>query len=140
MKKRHFDAPHGQSDLLPNTINRYIGLLRKVYKFRAKGIYLSTGTYIPIAARHKSPLRSEGMDRVIWIVLCLCTQKEMLLCMNTAVVDAIMVTHRSNSRKYTPFCRCYFFPIRGNQRSMLTASEFSVSGRALPLRLKVQSI
>lgn len=140
MKKRHFDAPHGQSDLPSNSINRYISLLQKVYKFRAKGIYLSTGTYIPIAARHESPLRCERMDRVIWIVLCLCTQKEMLLCMNTAVVDAIMVTHRSNSRKYTPFCRCYFFPIRGNQRSMLTASEFSVSGRALPLRLKEQSI
>ena len=133
MKKRHFDAPHGQFDLLPNTINRYISLLRKVYKFRAKGIYLSTGTYIPIAARHESPLRCERMGdiyRVIWIVLC----------MTTAVVDAIMVTHRSNSRKYTPFCRCYFFPIRGNQRSMLTASEFSVSGRAHPLRLKEQSI
>lgn len=60
MKKRHFDAPHGQSDLLPNTINRYISLLRKVYKFRAKGIYLSTGTYIPIAARHESPLRARA--------------------------------------------------------------------------------
>ena len=133
MKKRHFDAPHGQSDLPLNSINRYISLLQKVYKFRAKGIYLSTGTYIPIAARHKSPLRCERMGdiyRVIWIVLC----------MTTAVVDAIMVTHRSNGRANTPCCRCYFFPIRGNQRSMLTASEFSVSGRAHPLRLKEQSI